>query len=251
LQCSTFDDCVNSPASDGPIFLCGRGVPASSMSAAGKPLLERGELPITQIPIPMARLFQMWQCLREGAKLFFCALALVAGLMVSGCGPALEGTLALNDFETDADLDRIHWSCHQLYALSVEHVTGGSRSLEMKLYPADYPGLALKLSHRDWRRHAAIALDIFNPQPEALEITVRIDDKTDYPEFEDRYNERFTVAPGATVVRIPLETLRTSGGERRRLDLSRVYRFMFFLVDNRELRTLFVDHIRLEAAQPG
>ena len=180
-----------------------------------------------------------------------CLAPLFLLFIFFACSPNPVGPLVLNDFEADADLDRVHWSCHQLYALSVEHVASGRHSLEMKLYPADYPGLALKLGHRDWRRYDAVAFDIFNPQPEALEITVRIDDKKDYPEFEDRYNERFTLSPGATVVRIPLDTLRTSGGDRRRLDLSRIYRFMFFLVDNRELRTLFVDNIRLEGEQPG
>lgn len=185
-----------------------------------------------------------WTFFRSPCTLRLAPLFLL--LIFFACSPNPVGPLVLHDFETDADLDRVHWSCHQLYALSVEHVASGRHSLEMKLYPADYPGLALKLSHRDWRRYDAVAFDIFNPQPEALEITVRIDDKTDYPEFEDRYNERFTLSPGATVVRIPLDTLRTSGGDRRRLDLSRIFRFMFFLVDNRELRTLFVDHIRLE-----
>lgn len=194
---------------------------------------------------------QRWPSLHP-AKFFSCALwlMLVAGLLASGCGRVAEETLVLNDFETDADLDRVHWACRQLYSLSTQHAASGSHSLQMQLFPADYPGLVLKLSHRDWRGYDAIAFDVFNPHPEALEITVRIDDRPGHPGYEERYNKPFTIAPGGNAIRIPLETLSTSGGDRR-LDLSRIHRFMFFLVDSRELRTLYVDHIRVEAPRPG
>jgi hypothetical protein len=89
-------------------------------------------------------------------------------LLSLGCSGALPAELVLNDFESDADLDRIHWGCRSLFSLSEKHATSGARSLEMKLFPAAYPGLALKLAENDWSRYGQVALDIFNPQDETL-----------------------------------------------------------------------------------
>jgi hypothetical protein len=88
-------------------------------------------------------------------------------------------------------------------------------------------------------------ITIFNPQDETLEITVRVDDRPDYPNFGDRYNDRLTLLPGGNHLRIPLSSLRASGSGRP-LNLKTIKRFLLFLVDTDEPCRLFVDNIRLE-----
>jgi hypothetical protein len=89
--------------------------------------------------------------------IFTIALSIVS----AGCSGPKEGEeLVLNDFETDADLDRVHWQCRTLFSLSSEHVTSGEHSLKMELFPADYPGLSLKLDEHDWSRFGSVVFDI-------------------------------------------------------------------------------------------
>jgi hypothetical protein len=176
------------------------------------------------------------------AILFFLA----ASMVPVGCNGPATRELVLNDFETDSDLDRINWQCRTLFSLSREHATSGERSLKMELFPADYPGLSLKLNEHDWSRYAVLALDIYGPQDETLEITARIDDRPDYPDYEDRYNERQTLLPGNNHIRIPLSSLRTSGSGRP-LNLKTIRRFMLFLVHPHEAHSFYVDNIRLES----
>ena len=170
--------------------------------------------------------------------------SIASSLLPAGCRGPSTHELVLNDFETDSDLDRIHWQCRTLFSLSQEYATSGKKSLRMELFPAAYPGLSLKLTESDWSRYGAVALDIVNPQDRPVEITVRIDDKADYPDYEDRYNGRHTILPGTNQLRIPLDSLKTSGSGRP-LNLKTVKRFMWFLVDTRETCIFFVDHIRL------
>jgi len=163
---------------------------------------------------------------------------------LTGCYEKSPRELVLNDFESDSDLDRIDWNCRTLFFLSGEHVSAGRHSLGMKLFPAAYPGLSLKLTESNWSGYDLIALDIDNPQDEMLEIMVRIDDRPDYPDYEDRYNGCYTLLPGSNHLRIPLNSLRTSGTGRL-LNLRSISRFMFFMVDTQAIYRFYVDHIRL------
>jgi len=187
--------------------------------------------------------------LKNGEKMPSVLLAIIFAIALSivsaGCSGPEGEELVLNDFETDADLDRVHWQCRTLFSLSGEHVTSGEHSLKMELFPADYPGLALKLDEHDWSRFGKAVFDIFNPQTETLVLTVRIDDRPDYPDYEERYNGRHTLLPGSNHLSIPLNSLRTSGAGRP-LNLKTIRRFLFFLVDTREIYSLYVDNIRLE-----
>jgi hypothetical protein len=172
-------------------------------------------------------------------------LILLTGLAaLAGCHSRPDGDVVLYDFENDSDLDRLNWKCRVLYALSPQHATHGGRSLRMDLYPSAYPGLSPRLSRHDWRGFEALCLDVFNPTEKALFITVRIDDKKDYPDYRDRYNHRFAIQPGMNNLRIPIAGLITSGTHRQ-LNAGTIERFMFFMVNPAERHTLFVDYIRL------
>ena len=152
----------------------------------------------------------------------------------------------LFDFESDAELDRFHWRCHTLFSLSNEHATNGKKSLRLELYPSDYPGLVPMIEKRDWGGYKALCFDIFNPEEKELRLSVRIDDRKDYPNYNDRYNKGFILKPGLNRMRIPLDTLVASGTGRK-LNLRNICRLLIFMIRPQRRVVLFVDYLRLES----
>jgi hypothetical protein len=172
---------------------------------------------------------------------------LLITVFLSALGACSSGTpneKMLFDFETDADLDQIHWRCFTLLKLTKAHATHGSRSLQLELYPSDYPGLEPKLNEKYWRGCKALSFDIFNPTDSEQDISIRIDDRKDYPDFADRYNKKFILKPGPNGIRIPLDTLIATG-TKRKLDLRSIYRLLIFMRNPQEKQVLYIDYLRL------
>ena len=172
------------------------------------------------------------------------ALVIMSVFLFVGCGGSAPGERVLFDFELDSELDRFHWRCHTLFSLSHQHITHGKGSLRLELYPSDYPGLTPMIEKRDWRGYKALHFDIYNPKNETLTITVRIDDRRDYPNYADRYNKSFILKPGMNRVIIPLDTLATSGNGRK-LNLKEIYRVLIFMTRPKRRVVLYVDYLRL------
>lgn len=175
-------------------------------------------------------------------KLIFMALF---ALTLVGCTGEVPQEFTLFDFETDADLDRINWNCFTLFELSNEHFTQGARSLKMDLYPSNYPGWHPNLSHADWSGYRHLVFDLFNPQSREMSVTIRIDDSQNAWNYADRYNQAFSLKSGSNRIRIPLETLMTSGTARK-MNLEKIHKFMLFLVRPQKAHVLYLDHVRLE-----
>jgi hypothetical protein len=99
----------------------------------------------------------------------------------------------LFDFEFDAELDNLLWKCHTLFSLSEKYASHGNKSLKLELYPSDYPGFRPVINERDWRKYRGLGFDIYNPEKEAVEILIRIDDSNDYPGGADsaRYESHY------------------------------------------------------------
>lgn len=163
---------------------------------------------------------------------------------LAGCADSVSGERVLFDFESDSELDRFHWKCHTLFSLSDEHITHGARSLRLELYPSPYPGLAPMLEENDWQRYKTLCFDIYNPEKAALRITVRIDDRKDYPDYGNRYNKGFVIQPGLNRIHIPFDSLITSRTGRT-LDLKKIYRLLIFMVRPEKKVVLYVDYLRL------
>ena len=179
---------------------------------------------------------------RDVKKLSFAIVAFVCFFGVACSGP--PGDRILFDFESDEELDRFHWKCHTLFALSEEHATHGSKSLRLELYPSEYPGLAPMIKDNDWRKYGAFQFDIYNPQEADIRLSVRIDDREDYPDYADRYNRTFVVGPGAHTITIPLDSMITSGSKRP-LNLKMIYRLVVFMSQPKDKTVLYVDYLRL------
>jgi hypothetical protein len=160
------------------------------------------------------------------------------------CHDARQKELVLFDFESDRELDNVHWKCHTLMSLSNEHATHGVKSLKLELYPSAYPGLNPVIDKKDWRGYSSFCLDLFNPAEGDIPITVRIDDKEDSDDYADRYNRSFLLRPGINHIEIPLNSLVTSGTNRT-LNLRKIYRCLFFMVNPTQKTVLYVDYIVL------
>lgn len=179
-------------------------------------------------------------------------LALLVVLPLCGCerqSPAAP--LVLNDFEGPADLESIAWRCRTTFSLSEQYRSHGQSGLLMTLYPDDYPGLRLLLTPRlrQWQGYRYLALDVVNPGRDPVELHYRIDDRQD-PEYGDRANGSFRLAPGENHLRLDLYQIRTSGSQRP-LDLDRVRTMIFFAVSPPKPFSLGLDYIRLEQNLPA
>lgn len=164
--------------------------------------------------------------------------------MALGCWRASPAERVLFDFENEADLDRMHWQCFTLFAHAPEHATRGARSLKMSLYPSPWPGWAARFERQDWRPFTTLAFDLFNPTARPVAVSVRIDDRRDYPEYDDRYNQQFVLQPGANGLAIPFDALVTSGAQRP-LELKRIRRLMIFMPSPQTKQVLYLDNVRL------
>jgi hypothetical protein len=184
----------------------------------------------------------------RGRQMMRSRICLICGLMLAamfGCAKHDPNPFIFADFESDSELDHFEWECHTLFALTPEHATHGKFALKLDLFPSEYPGLQTQLSRKDWRPYKSLSLDIYNPQFETVNLTIRIDDRADDPDYGDRFNHGLELNPGVNKTAIPLEKLITSGTGRK-LDLSTIHKLLFFLVDPKEKRELFFDYIRLE-----
>jgi len=166
-------------------------------------------------------------------------------ILIIGCQGPDQKERILFDFESDAELDKVHWKCHTLLSLSGENVTHGNKSLRLELYPSEYPGLSPVIENKDWEDYKYLSFDMYNPETAEVKIVVRIDDREDSPDYADRYNHSFVLMPGLNRINIPLQELVTSGTNRK-LDLGNIQAFVIFMVNPPEKVTVYVDCIRLK-----
>ena len=170
---------------------------------------------------------------------------LAAVQLSSGCGPhdPRNRQPFAFDFETDADLDRVHWECGEIFSLSDTFATHGERGLRLEILSGKYPGLKFFKFDPDWSGYRALVFDVFNPQPQELTLHVRVDDRRQAP-AGDRYNGVLYLPPGVSQQRLVLDSLRTRHGRLlRRQHIESVY---LFLVQPQERVVLFFDYVRLE-----
>ncbi|MDA3790949.1 MAG: hypothetical protein PF503_20945 [Desulfobacula sp.] len=176
--------------------------------------------------------------------LFFSIFFIVA------CEKIPSKELVLFDFESESVFEEFHWKCHTLFFLSDDYAVQGKKSLKLELYHSSDPGLSPALKHHDWRGYQALCFEVYNPSPETVSLVLRIDDKKDALEHSDRYNKNFLLLPGANLLKIPLDSLKTSGTERP-LDLKNIYRFLVFMSNPDKTYVLYLDYFRLIPKEPA
>ena len=163
---------------------------------------------------------------------------------IAACEKTNNRELVLFDFESESVLDEFHWKCHTLFSLSNLYAVQGKKTLKLELFPSSYPGISPALKHHDWSGYKAFCFDVYNPLSEPVNLMLRIDDKKDAYEYNDRYNKSFVLMPGANQVKIPLENLKTSG-KARLLDLKNICRFLIFMPHPDKKYVMYIDYFRL------
>lgn len=152
--------------------------------------------------------------------------------------------LVLFDFESDHELDEVHWKCHTLMTINNQHATHGKGSLKLELCPSPYPGFNPFIKISDWSPFKSLCFDIYNPGEKEERLSVRIDDKEDNPEYKDRYNKGFILKRGMNHIKINMDSLVTSG-TKRKMDTSEISKCLFFMYKPTEKVVLYVDYVRL------
>ncbi len=152
----------------------------------------------------------------------------------------------LSDLETW--FERSRWESAFPLAVDKQIARQGRASLQARLMPGKYSGVGLVYFPRDWRGYSMLRFSVFNTQGATIAITCRIHDAQHIRNgeaYSDRFNERFTLAPGWTDIAIPLERVKNSPVGRT-MDMSRVRALGIFMTDLDAPTALYIDAVRLE-----
>jgi len=109
----------------------------------------------------------------------------------------------------------------------------------------EYPGFVFDDPPADWSDYRALTLTAFSSEDTTVMLYLTIEDHTHNHEYDDRYNRRFTIIPGANTVSVPLDSVRNAPSSRV-MDLTRIENLNIFMVGPRRPTTLYLDDITLE-----
>jgi hypothetical protein len=157
-----------------------------------------------------------------------------------------NNTRLLDGFEDEADVRQ--WECRNASAArSGQNATEGQYALKVTLSAGQYPGMLLPRGSpllTGWGDYDVARLDVFNPQPQPVELTIRIDDRQSV-NFGSRYNDGFVLRPGKNLIELLVHRLQTSDHSRN-LDPSQLGQLLIFVSDLPSPTVLFFDNFRLE-----
>lgn len=120
-------------------------------------------------------------------------------------------------------------------------------ALSIALTTRRFTGVALDNLPSDWRHHDGLAFVIWNPQNEAINLTLRINDLTHEHhsnQFHDRFNRTFRIKPGINHIHQSLEAVASAPRERE-MDMDEIRRLMFFTSDLSQPGRLCLTQLRL------
>jgi hypothetical protein len=151
----------------------------------------------------------------------------------------------LAGFESGLELGRWTGGRGGMAQVTEPHVQG-KHSARITLTTDTYSGTALNYFPGDWRGRQALAFQVFNPgQP--LTLHYRVHDafhRGEMQTYAERYNGRSLLTEGWNEIVIPMADI-LAGPEGRVMDLARIRGFGIFVVQQKELRVLFLDNVRL------
>ncbi len=174
-------------------------------------------------------------------KITIFAIAILTLGLVLGCTREEAGSVRINDkpghlcnFE-----DKTIWgtSPDNGFNISVsrEHATDGTHSLKVTYPIDDYPGINTRKLDQDWSKYDYFCLDVFNPQDETLDFTIRLDESS-----KKRANIGIPLKKGENTIKIPISRISS------KIDASNVAYVVLFLNEPSKRYTLYFDNMRLE-----
>ncbi len=131
--------------------------------------------------------------------------------------------------------------------LSPKFRTQGHYSVKFTLNTDPYSGISFRLFN-DWTGYKQLHVDIYNPDPVPLTITLRVNDraheKTGWVD-EDRFNKTFQLNSGWNRLAVPLDTIQKAPATRL-MDLSQISLIVLYAKSLLAPRAIYVDNMRLE-----
>jgi VanZ family protein len=151
----------------------------------------------------------------------------------------------LSDFETPFERDR--WVNIQQLREEREIVRHGQKAVRVQLSNAKFSGIALFYFPHDWRGYQTLRCSVYNPQVAGFIINSRIHDvhhKKNDMEFNDRFNQQFTLAHGWNDLVISLEKVKNAP-KGRVMDMEHIEGFGLFVVQQSQPQVLYLDYVYL------
>jgi len=150
----------------------------------------------------------------------------------------------LDDFEGP----RINWTGTYRGSIVSQYATHGKNAFKVT-FPAgvQYPGITASDIDLDWGGYDALKIDVYNPEPEPVQIGIRIDDPQSAG-YSTRYNGEILLLNGQTRLEIPFSDIAASG---RPLDYAHIKVFTIFMSSPPKDVTLFLDNIRVATGAEG
>ena len=132
---------------------------------------------------------------------------------------------------------------------STDWSTHGERSLQVDLYPAEYPAASFIWPNADWQRYQTFAVDFRNPSDIPLPLTIKVQDRDHALSDRDR-SDRFTrdvvLAPGEIrSVAIAISQIRQAPATRD-MRMDQISLVQVFTSNLKDPITFFMDNLRLE-----
>lgn len=150
----------------------------------------------------------------------------------------------VSELEHQRDLEQ--WSGE--VELSHDFAAFGKASLKVQLDTDLYSGATLNRLPEDWRGFRWLKFAVYNPDADALQLTLRINDKKhehgDY-RYQDRFNTRLTAQPGWNHFAIDLDQVRSSPADRE-MEMGNIFKVVIFAVRLPAPRVIYLDDFRLE-----
>jgi hypothetical protein len=123
---------------------------------------------------------------------------------------------------------------------------GDGQSLRLQFAAGARPGLQLFEPPPDWSGKDSLVIDVTNPSPRPLPLTLRVLDRTHDWSNGDRFNQRLIIPSDSRMsVRIALEAVALSP-RKRRMDMTAIADVMLFARRPLDAGELYVTRVWLE-----
>jgi hypothetical protein len=108
-----------------------------------------------------------------------------------------------------------------------------------------YPGFKLEDPVPDWTGYGLLSFDVYSDLDTAAKLTISIAEHRHLRVYEDRFNQRFVVAPGTNRVEILLDSVKQSPATRE-MNMAEIAHINIFAYRPSDTFSLYFDNFRLE-----
>jgi hypothetical protein len=105
-------------------------------------------------------------------------------------------------------------------------------------------GVTIHEPFKDWSGFSVVLINVYSTAPRPVRMILRLEDRTRISPAEERVDYALRVVPGANDFFVPLEALSTTPSGRR-LNLSSIRRFGFYLGEPAEPLRIYFHRIRI------